>query len=320
MMKACRLCRFSTRKASSISNRFWITYHQKFSTRLNATTTDTEKDIARILDQAERAASLWEVVWTDFYPPPTIAQATKQLQHMSDINYVAWGGYPQAERTRIAIAREEIFFTFINNSNSSDTKIPKPEQEEEEEEEEDIHSSLPPPPPGGVAALSITGNFMFDKASHRDFLGALLGTGIERSRVGDIILNGEQGAQILITPNLVDHILVNLTKVRSVPVQVSEINPATDLRVTAPKTIELKSVEASLRLDAVASAGFRTSRAKMTVAIKNGDVRLNWESAKPSAMVGQGDTISCAGKGRVQVVAIETTTKGKYVVEMVRMV
>ena len=36
---------------------------------------------------------------------------------------------------------------------------------------------------GAVAALSVRGNFMFDPATHRDFLGALLGTGIERQKV-----------------------------------------------------------------------------------------------------------------------------------------
>lgn len=36
---------------------------------------------------------------------------------------------------------------------------------------------------GSVAALSVRGNFMFDPATHRDFLGALLGTGIERQKV-----------------------------------------------------------------------------------------------------------------------------------------
>ena len=36
---------------------------------------------------------------------------------------------------------------------------------------------------GGVAALCVRGNFMFDPATHRDFLGALLGTGIERQKV-----------------------------------------------------------------------------------------------------------------------------------------
>jgi RNA-binding protein YlmH len=35
---------------------------------------------------------------------------------------------------------------------------------------------------------SVSGNFMFDAASHGDFLGAVLGTGIAREKVGDIIL------------------------------------------------------------------------------------------------------------------------------------
>lgn len=34
-----------------------------------------------------------------------------------------------------------------------------------------------------VAAVEVPGNFMFDAASHRDFLGAALGTGIDRSKV-----------------------------------------------------------------------------------------------------------------------------------------
>ena len=37
-----------------------------------------------------------------------------------------------------------------------------------------------------VMALSVSGNFMFDAATHRDFLGALLGTGIDRSKVNMI--------------------------------------------------------------------------------------------------------------------------------------
>ena len=76
-----------------------------------------------------------------------------------------------------------------------------------------------------------------------------------------------------------------------------------------------------MRLDAIASAGFRISRAKMTDLIRGGDVRLNWKGgAKPSAEVGAGDTISVAGKGRLEVVAAELTKKGKWVVEMRRLV
>lgn len=35
-----------------------------------------------------------------------------------------------------------------------------------------------------IAALDCRGNFMFDPATHRDFLGAILGTGVVREKVG----------------------------------------------------------------------------------------------------------------------------------------
>ena len=45
------------------------------------------------------------------------------------------------------------------------------------------------------------------------------------------------------------------------------------LNVREAKVQELKSVEASLRLDAIASAGFRTSRSKIVDLVKAGDIR-----------------------------------------------
>lgn len=65
----------------------------------------------------------------------------------------------------------------------------------------------------GVSALQVKGNFLFDSANHRDFLGACLGTGIERSKVGDILVQGEQGASILVVPDMVSHLEMNLTSV-----------------------------------------------------------------------------------------------------------
>ena len=55
---------------------------------------------------------------------------------------------------------------------------------------------------------------MFDAATHRDFLGACLGTGIDRSKVGDVLTNGEQGAHILVVPELIEYLAMNLTSVR----------------------------------------------------------------------------------------------------------
>jgi RNA-binding protein YlmH len=37
---------------------------------------------------------------------------------------------------------------------------------------------------GGVSAIEIKGNFMFDPATHRDFLGAMLGAGCAHTAAG----------------------------------------------------------------------------------------------------------------------------------------
>ena len=61
-------------------------------------------------------------------------------------------------------------------------------------------------------------------------------------------------------------------QVRTVPVSTRLIDLSA-LNVSEVKVQEIKSFEASLRLDAIASAGFRTSRSKIVDMVKKGDVR-----------------------------------------------
>jgi len=75
-------------------------------------------------------------------------------------------------------------------------------------------------------------------------------------------------------PELVEFLEMNL-KLRSVPVKTQRISMS-ELKIQEPKK-ELTTVEASLRLDAIASAGFGMSRSKMTDLIDGGDVRVNWK-------------------------------------------
>lgn len=57
-------------------------------------------------------------------------------------------------------------------------------------------------------------------------------------------------------PDLAEHFEASLTQVRTVPVETRAI-PLAELRVAPPKKMAISSIEASLRLDAVASAGGR---------------------------------------------------------------
>ena len=61
-------------------------------------------------------------------------------------------------------------------------------------------------------------------------------------------------------------------QVRTVPVITQQVD-LSELAVTEVKVQEIRTVEASLRVDAIASAGFRTSRAKIADLVKAGEVR-----------------------------------------------
>ncbi len=64
--------------------------------------------IARVIDRAEQAIKTWEVVLTDFMSPPELAELQRVFSRLTEVQIVAWGGYEQAERQRVAIARSDI--------------------------------------------------------------------------------------------------------------------------------------------------------------------------------------------------------------------
>jgi photosystem II S4 domain protein len=248
---------------------------------------ENRETAVRVLDQAEQAIKTWEVVCTEFLSPPELADVQQMFSRLTDVQFVAWGGYPQAERQRAAISRSE---------------IPLDTAQVE------------------VAALEIAGNFLFDPASHRDFLGALLGTGIVREKVGDIIVLGERGAQAIVVPEMVDFLAISLTQVRSVLVKTQRIELG-ELKVREPKKKEMTTVEASMRLDAVASAGFGMSRSKMADLINAGDVRVNWkEITQASHALKTGDLVAIRGKGRLEIGEVAVTKKDRYRVQLTRLI
>jgi RNA-binding protein YlmH len=94
-----------------------------------------------------------------------------------------------------------------------------------------------------------------------------------------------------------------------------------ELKIREPKKKELTTVEASMRLDAIASAGFGMSRNKMAEMISAGDVRVNWkEITSASHPMKSGDLIAIRGKGRVEVGEVAITKKDRYRVQLTRWV
>ena len=248
---------------------------------------ENRESVARVIDLADQAIKTWEVVLTDFLSPPELVEIQQQFKRLTEVQLLAWGGYPQAERQRLALARSE---------------LPLDQSQVE------------------VAALDIAGNFLFDPATHRDFLGAMLGTGLVREKTGDVIVLGERGGQVIVVPEMVEFLETQLTQVRSVSVKTRRIE-LSELKVREPKKKEMTTVEASMRLDAIASAGFGVSRSKMTDLISAGDVRVNWKDiSQASHQIKSGDLIAIRGKGRLEVGEVAVTKKDRYRIQLTRFI
>ena len=79
------------------------------------------------------------------------------------------------------------------------------------------------------------------------------------------------------------------------------------------------TTEASLRLDAIASAGFGMSRSKMVDLISSGDVRVNWKEIGQSAhALKAGDLVAIRGKGRLEIGEVAITKKERYRINLTR--
>lgn len=101
-------------------------------------------------------------------------------------------------------------------------------------------------------------------------------------KIGDIMLLGETGAQMVAEPELAGSIATALKNIKTVPVIVERIE-LSELRLKQSVTKVLTSIEASMRLDAIASAGFGLSRSKMVKLIESGNVHVNWvETLSPA--------------------------------------
>ncbi|MDN5313383.1 MAG: hypothetical protein PWQ68_2357 [Thermoanaerobacteraceae bacterium] len=159
-----------------------------------------------------------------------------------------------------------------------------------------------------LGALRITPKDPDEHPGHRDFLGAMLGLGISREKVGDILVT-KTGADVIVKQEITEYIGLNLLKVGSTPVSVEEIS-LKELLTPERRYKEMKSTVASLRLDAIASLAFGISRSKMAPFIKGENIRLNFRVVKdPSTPVKEGDVISASRLGRAKVLEVGGQSK-----------
>jgi RNA-binding protein YlmH len=170
------------------------------------------------------------------------------------------------------------------------------------------HDAFGGKPSFDIAVIKADWKSDFCYLTHRDVLGALMGLGIERDTLGDILV-ASGTARILTTKQMAEYLLTNLTQIGAAAVHCE----ADELSAIAPReerTKEITATVASLRVDSIAAAGFGMSRSRAAADIEADKLKLNWQSVKnASVTVGEGDILSLRGRGRVEVVEVRGKTK-----------
>ncbi len=164
-------------------------------------------------------------------------------------------------------------------------------------------------PEGVMRALKCSW-YHTEHLSHRDLLGSLMGLGITRETIGDILPDEDDHcAYLLATDTAAAYLLQEWRQAGRVSIRVEEI-PLEALRVPEPSFVERRDTVSSLRLDSVVSSAFNLARGKAQDAITAGKVQVNGlPSEKVDRTVNEGDVITLRGLGKSELSTVGGTTK-----------
>lgn len=143
--------------------------------------------------------------------------------------------------------------------------------------------------------------------THRDYLGALLNLGVDRSVVGDILIQ-ENTAYIFCLQKISGFFMENLYSVRHTQVQVTRLEKTEEL--PSPRMELVTGTCSSVRLDALIAIAFHASRSSMAPLISSGMVFANGKLITSNGYEPKpGDIISVRKKGRFLYEGVSHQTK-----------
>lgn len=151
--------------------------------------------------------------------------------------------------------------------------------------------------------------------SHRDYLGALMNLGIERSTLGDIIIEGKH-AFLFCTEQMAPYILENLDKIKHTNVQCSL---AKEIPKSTVVQVERKIVQVgAMRADSIIAKVYHLSRSESLNLFRAKKVFVNGrQTENNSGSLKPEDKVTVRGYGRFCCVNIVgESKKGKLNVEV----
>ena len=230
--------------------------------------------VARVLDCCEIASQRQIIKHTDFLDPFHRDFVRPLVSNYFGIRFLEDGGYPGAEQQRLAV--------FPDYYRPGDIEIP-------------------------ITVVEISLSDHSRVLSHRDYLGAIVGLGLKRSVIGDIIAF-QGGAQVIVAGEIAGAVL-GIGEVNKFKAEAAEIPPYR-VRVEEQPQRTITSTVASVRLDAIVSTGLGIGRSKATELIKADKIKVNWRQiGQPAFQLNQGDVLSIRGKGRLELEEVGSETK-----------
>ena len=228
---------------------------------------------SQIQDATEKSRDGHTVIYLDFYEPTIQMLVEREIVRYPKSECIFFGGHEYCERKMLAIS----------------AKGNEPELKD-----------FP------IVCLQIEQPNA--QMKHQDVLGALMGLGIERAKIGDINIMDDM-IQIFTVSNLGEYISDNLIQINRYAVE-TKIVPISEITAVEPTFSELSIIVPSLRVDALIHSIYKLSRNEASALIKAEKVKVNHQSiSKPSAKVKTDDLISVRTKGRFIVGEITGTTK-----------
>ncbi|MBE6019351.1 MAG: hypothetical protein E7230_03300 [Clostridiales bacterium] len=237
-----------------------------------------ELTIAKIEDKISQCRDGWYVTATGFLDLHEQALAKRAVMRAAGVRTLMYGGYDDAERRMLVCVPADL-----------------PISDEEAAE-------------GLVEVLRVSKPAMSRALSHRDYLGSILGLGIERRLTGDILVR-EDGADIFIVPEIADFLLREYRQAGRTEVRTNTV-PVTDVIIPEVRCQIIKDTVSSVRLDSVVSSAFRLSRSNAAEAIRRGLVSVDHaECLRTDAKVEEGSVLVLKGKGKAVLDGIGSGSK-----------
>ena len=244
---------------------------------------------AKILDKLEFTKTKNKIQYSDFLNLNEQELAMKLLKKVDRENYYFFGGKDNTERKILIIYPEKLTEEMSRKNDDKIISI--------------IRIKLP---------TELEGQY-----DHRTYLGSCIKIGIEREKIGDILVE-KTGADIIAKTEVIDFLYQNLsslTRFKSSEISIENISEIKDVEVAK---VEISAIVASIRLDNIVSTLAKTSRSKAQDILKQERVFLNHQvETKASKEVKVGDIITIRGKGRFEFKEIAgNTRKGRFVIKI----